>query len=244
MIDIPDPPPSLFRLFIRMGGWLVLIAGAFLLLLTLISHLALQTAKRFEREGIMATAQVSEKYTTTSTDSDGDKTISYWLTFTYITAGKDEITLTETVSTALYRSVEPGRSFDLLYLESEPDRVETSPGSNRSASRFTQIAALAFGSLWLFGLWKVGGWAVAAVRARRYGRREMATVTDIARTGVKINNRPRYRVVWTDGQGKEGKSLLHKSGDLSGLRGGDEIVIYQGVKLSWWAGDVGERDGP
>ena len=58
MTHIPDPPPSLFRLFNRMGGWMVIIAGAALLLFTLISHLALQTAKRFEAEGIPARAEV------------------------------------------------------------------------------------------------------------------------------------------------------------------------------------------
>ena len=222
---------------------MVIIAGVALLLFTLISHLALQTAKRFEAEGIPAKAEVSEKYITTSTDSDGDTTTHYWLTFTFITAGKEEITLNETVGTSLYRRVEPGETFELHYLESEPERVETSPGSNRSASGFTQVAALIFGALWLFGLWKVGGWAVAAVRARRYGRREVAKVVEIARTGVTINNRPRYRLVWRDAQGREGKSLLRKSEDLSGLGRDDEIDIYQGVKLSWWVGDVGEREG-
>lgn len=220
----------------------MLITGVLLLIFTVFSQLALKTAQRFEAEGQAASAQVSERYTTIKTDADGDQSTSYWLTFTYVTSDKQEITLTQTVGTSLYRRVQPGGSFDLLYLASDPHRVETNPGSNRSSSKVAQSVALVFGVIWLVSLWKIGGWAVAAVRARRYGTREKVKVTRIHRTRFKINKKPRYRLNWEDSAGREGASLLHMDIELSGLNAGDMIDIYQGVKQSWWIGDVGERD--
>lgn len=220
----------------------MLITGVLLLIFSVFSQLALKTAQRFEAEGQAASAQVSERYTTIKTDADGDQSTSYWLTFTYVTSDKQEITLTQTVGTSLYRRVQPGDSFDLLYLASDPHRVETNPGSNRSSSKVAQSVALVFGLIWLVSLWKIGGWAVAAVRARRYGTREKVKVTRIHRTRFKINKKPRYRLNWEDSAGREGASLLHMDIELSGLNAGDMIDIYQGVKQSWWIGDVGERD--
>lgn len=241
MIETPDPPPSLFRLFLRMGGWFVIIAGVVLLMFSIGSHFALQSAKRFEREGVPAVAEVSEKYSRTSSSSEGGNKTTYYLTFTYVTQDGTGYTDTRSVGTSLWNSVEEGDTFELLYLQSAPQTIETSPGSNRTASGAMQVIALVFGGLWLLGLWKVGGWAVAATRARRYGRREVAKVVKVERTGVRINNRPRFRLVWKDAQGREGRSLLHKAAALEGLGYNDEIGIYQGVKHSWWVGDVGER---
>ena len=240
MTEIPVPPPSLFRLFNRMGGWIVLLIGVFLLVLTLISQLAFNIAARFEEEGRAATATVRERYTTTGRDSDGNTTTSYWLSFDFVTQRKEEISLTETVGSSLYNRVQVGDSFDLLYLASEPTKVETTPGSNRTATRVTRIIALVLGLIWLLGLWKVGNWAVGAVRARRYGTRVSAKVLEIERSAVRVNSQPRYRLVWRETGGRRGKSLLRKKGDLSGLAPGDEIEVFQGIKHSWWIGDVGE----
>lgn len=219
----------------------MLIAGGLLFVFTLFSHLAFENAKWFESEGRVATATVAEKYTTTSRDSEGDESTSYWLTFTYVTDDKEEITLTETVGTTLYHSVAPGGTFDLVYIEAAPRIVESSPGSNRSAARGAQMIALVFGTGWLLGLWKVGGWAVAAARARHYGRREEAKVTALHRTRIRVNNHPRYRLKWEDAHGRTGTSLLHRCEAFSGIAPGHKIAIYQGVKHSWWVGDVGER---
>ena len=83
-----------------------------------------------------------------------------------------------------------------------------------------------------------------AGRARRYGAREVAHVTEVVRTNFKVNGRPRYRLVWRDEAGREGKSLLRKPGDLEAYRNGDPVVIYQGLKRPWWAGDIGDRPEP
>lgn len=239
----PASSPSLFRLFLRMGGWIVLITGALLLIFSIASHQSLKTAKRFETEGRIADARIVDRDTTTSTDSDGKQSTNYWLTFHYVTTRGEEIELRRSVPSSVYRENQVGDHFDLLYLESAPRKTEVTPGTNRTMSRVMQIVALVMGLIWLAALWKVGGWAVAAVRARRYGTREEARVTEVYRTGFKVNNRPRYRLKWVDAQGKPGTSLMHKANALSDFKAGDSIGIYQGVKYSWWVGDIGERDG-
>ena len=60
----------------------------------------------------------------------------------------------------------------------------------------------------------------------------------------RVNKQPRFRIVWRDMQGREGQSLMHKAADVGGIRPGDTVGIYQGVKRAWWVGDVGERVPP
>ncbi len=240
-LEIPRYPVPIWRLFLKKGGWFVLISGAVLLLLTFISHLALQTAKQFEREGRMASAMVTEKYTTESRDSDGDRTTTYWLTFNFVTQSKEDVTVTDSVGTSAYRRAEVGQPFELLYLSSNPRKIEATPGSNRRGARAFQIAALVLGLAWLAGLWKVGGWSVSAVRARRFGKREIAKIKEVRSTGVRVNNKPRFRLVWRDSKGREGTSMLRKRSDLKRFSKGEQIEVYMGLKTSWWVGDIGER---
>jgi len=238
---IPRYPVPIWRLFLKMGGWWVIGAGGLLLFVTFLSSSSLSLAQRFEAEGRAAQATVSARYTTESRDSDGDVTTIRWLTLDYVTDARDEITISKTVGTSLYRRVAVGDTLPLLYLRSAPHTVELDPGSNRRTSRGTQIVALILGLGWLYSLWLVGGWAVGAVRARRFGARQQVKVTEIMRTTIRVNNRPRYRVVWRDQQGITGKSLLQRPERVQGVRPGDQIEIYKGLKRAWWVGDIGER---
>ena len=237
------PPISLFRLFWRMGGWVVIVFGAVFLIVTLIGYLSFQAAERFTREGVPATAVVTEKYLEESRDSDGDTVIDYYLTLKFETQAGRAMRLTEMVSNDEYARAQEGGAFDLLYLRSDPTRVELTQGSNARAANGLQIAALCMGLIWLAGLWWIGRWAVEAGRARAYGARQVAHVTEVRESNVKVNNSYRYRLVWKDAAGHEGTSLLHKATVLDGYGNGDPIVIYQGLKRSWWAGDIGDREG-
>ena len=158
-----------------------------------------------------------------------------------MTAAGEDISLNRSVSRAEYNRATQGQPFDLQYLQSAPRKTELTPGSYQSGARVTQIIALVMGLAWLAGLWIIGGWSVAATRARRYGRYEEAKVVEVRRTGVTINGRARYRLVWRDTAGREGRSLLHKAAALEGYGVGEVIDIYHGVKRSWWVGDVGRR---
>lgn len=241
VLIIPRYPVSFLRLFLKMGGWIVLVLGVVLLVLTLISHFNLKTAKRFDEEGRRAVALISEKEKIVSRDSDGDRQTSYYLTLEFTTHKRREMSVRRSVGGSKYRSVQEGGEIVLYYLASEPETTELTQGSHRKGSRITQTIALIDGLVCLAVIWVIGGWAVSAVRARRFGARQEAVVQEIKRTGVKINNQPRYRLVWRDNKGREGQSLLHRASDLDSLKSNDIIHIYQGIKRSWWVGDVGER---
>lgn len=224
-----------------MGGWLVFVFALPFLILTLISHSQLKLADRFDAEGREASATVAGKYYRESTDSDGDRTVSYYLNLAFTTDAGEEIEITRSVSRARYHTTQEGDAIPLWYLESDPAETELSRGETRSGSRITQIIGLVFGLLTLGALWFTGGRAVAATRARKYGAEETATVTGHERTGVRINNRPRYRLTWRDATGRSGKSMMHERGDIDVFPVGSEITVYQGLKRAWWAGDVGRR---
>lgn len=241
MSDAALPPVPIWRLFLKMGGWFGLGIGATLLVLTLIGQMFFNTARRFDTEGRPAVAVVVEKYITESTDSDGDRTITRWLDVEFTTEAGEAIATSESVGTTAYRDARKGGEIGLWYLETAPERVEITRGSNAQSARIVQIVLLAAGALWLGLVWVVGRWAVEALRARRYGACEAAEVTEVFRTSVKINNSPRYRLKWRDGAGRAGQSLLRRAEDLEGFPPGSRIRIYQGLKRAWWAGDIGDR---
>ncbi len=241
VLNVPKYPVPLFRLFWKMGGWIVLITGVVLVVFTLISHANLKTARRFENEGRRAVALITNKEKTVRRDSDGNDKVNYWLTLDFVTGLGEAITVRQSVGHGQYNSLQEGGELPLYYLVSEPGKVELTQGSHRKGARITQWIALIAGLIWLTALWVIGGWAVSAVRTRRFGTRKEAMVQEIKRTNVKINNRPRYRLVWRDNEGREGQSLLHRHSNLDSLKPTDIIHIYQGPKQSWWVGDVGER---
>ena len=241
VLNIPKYPVSFLRLFFKMGGWIVLILAVVLLILSLVSHANLKTAKRFETEGLSAIARVTDKEKTVKRNSDGKRTTTYYLTLQFSTQTGKDISVRSSVGSRKYNSVQEGDEIPLYYLASAPETTEITKGSHRKGSRITQFIALMIGLGWLAALWIIGGWTVSAVRARRFGPRKEAMVQEVKRTGVKINNQPRYRLVWRDAEGREGQSLLHRYSELESLKPNDIIHIYQGPKQSWWVGDVGER---
>ena len=236
-----ERPVPLWRLFWRMGGWITLIFLLFLIVLTLFSVLSLRLAERFDVEGRETTAAVLDKYERVSTDSDGDREVTYYFVLQYETQAGQTIEIGRSVGSGLYRRTDIGTRIPVWYLESQPEKIEVSRGENRSASVLTQWFALAFGIGALVAMWFPGRRAVAAVRARRYGARETAQVTGLERTRYRVNNRYRYRLAWKEQNGRAGTSLAYKEVDLDGYRAGDRITVYQGIKRAWWSGDVGER---
>lgn len=238
-----DDPVPVWRLFWRMGGWLALIFLVFFVFLTVISHTTLTLAERFDTEGRETTAEVLDKYERVSTDSDGDRTVTYYFALTFDTNAGERIDISRSVGSGPYRKTQVGDRIPIWYLQSDPDTTELSRGENQTTSRLTQGIALVFGLLALGALWVPGRKAVAAVRARRDGARETVEVLGTTRTSYRVNKRYRYRLTWTEPSGRVGESLAYKEHQLFPYPPGTEIKIYQGLKRAWWEGDVGQRPG-
>lgn len=234
-------PVPLWRLFLRMGGGFAVAFAVALVVLTLIADWQLGLAQRFEVEGRETVATVRDKYITESTDSDGDRTVSYYLVLDFVTDRGEQVGVDRSVDRAAFTRAAPGDTMPIWYLETEPNRTELRRGETLTGSRVAQWIGLLFGLLTLGCFWHSGRKAVAAVRARRHGAREVAQVTGIKETGVKVNNKSRYRLTWREASGREGESLMYPREEIDGYRAGSEIAVYQGIKQAWWVGDVGER---
>lgn len=236
-----DPVP-IWRLFWRMGGWLALVFGLLFFVLTMISQSTLTLAERFDIEGRETAADLIDKYDRVSTDSDGDREVTYFLVLRFDTQAGKTVQVTRSVGRGTYRGTAVGDRVPVWYLESAPETIELSRGENRTNSIVARWLALLFGALTLVALWRPGRKAVAAARARRYGRRETAVVTGLAQTSYTVNNRHRYRLAWREESGRIGESLAYKEEDLHDYQPGQKITVYQGIERAWWSGDVGGRD--
>lgn len=244
MAKIADSTPvPIWRLYWRMWGWVSLIFLLFLLVLTMFSSLSLSLANRFDAEGRETAAEVLDSYERVTTDSDGDREVTYYLVLRYDIRSGEEVQIERSVGSSLYYDTAIGDYIGIWYLASEPETIEVYRGENRSAAVATQWIALVFGILTLGSMWIPARKSVAAVRARRYGARETAVVTGTTRTRYQVNNRYRYRLTWRENSGRIGESLPYREEQLSGYRPGQTITVYQGIKRAWWSGDVGERPG-
>ncbi|MFW2543611.1 hypothetical protein ACN2XU_13270 [Primorskyibacter sp. 2E107] len=234
-------PVPFWRLYLRLGGWFSVAFFVVLALLTVGSTLAHGLAERFETEGRKTQAEVLNKYITESTDSDGATTYTRWFALAYTTNTGADFEVDRSVSTALFETTQIGGFIPIRYLETEPERIETSEGSNRTAGTVMQIMGLVDGLLFLGAMWYSGRRAVAAVRARRYGKQESVKVEELHTTAVRINGKRRYRLKWRDGMGRTGYSLMYPKDQLLRFPPGHPIVVYHGLKKAFWEGDVGPR---
>lgn len=234
-------PRSWMSLFLKMGGWIAIVPGIMLLILTLVSSRLHNEAARFDAEGVIAQAEVLDQRTRVTTDSDGDRRTTYYLTLSFLASGMEVVEETS-VSSSIYFSSPVGGRVTLRYLESEPTRFEVPPGSSRSGARWTQVMALILGIVALIALYVAGGWATKAVKTRRHGERRVAKVEGIERLSVSINNRKQGRLTWRERDGATGRSMMRDHFDLMGdYKAGDEIIVYRKGAQSWWEGDVGPR---
>ena len=239
--QIATEPVSLFKLFWRMGGWITLIFLGIFGIMTLISLSAYHTAARFAAEGLETTAEVTDRYYRESRDSDGDRTVTYYLVLDYTTLAGQAMNVHRTVGSSLYNKTQVGMTMPVWYLASEPDELELSQGENHSGAIIAQVIGLIFAAGFLGGLWYWGGKAVAATRARRFGARERVVVTGVEPSNVTVNKTRLYRVHWREASGRMGKSMVFRPEVLAQIGRGTEITVYQGIKRAWWEGDVGPR---
>lgn len=240
---VQEKPVPIFRLFLRMGGWLVVILGLVFVGLSLVSASDADLARRFDDEGRQANGTISHKRFARTRNPDGSLSTSYWMTLRYPTHAGEVVMQERLVNAAEYLRATRGDRVSLRYLPDDPRTIELAGNWYHSAARTTSTLALGVGIAWLLCLWVVGRRSVDAIRTREYGRRDRATVTGIRRAAIRVPGCPDTRLTWRDGQGNAGQSLLHHGRDLYALDQGDHITIYRGPDQSWWVGDLGERAG-
>ena len=232
-------PRGWFSLFLRLGGWACLILGVLLVVLTFFSASALYLADRMDADGRLAWAAVTDKRVGVTTDSDGDESRAYFVTFTYKTREGGRATEAE-VPEALFRSLGIEDEHLIRYLRADPTQIEYEIGQYRQNGEALRYVGLAMGLVGLFFLWRFGGQTNAAILARRDGEKRFAVITGIVDSGVEVNDREKGRLEWREQDGQTGRSLMRDLQELRDLyEAGDRIVVFRLGETAYWEGDVG-----
>ena len=138
-MDSRIQPTGVFRLFLRMGGWGLIITAIVLLVLYFGAQSKLNLAKRFEANGVAVTATIMRKYTKTDQSGDKNKT-TYWVSFRYSVPGGQALTTDRKVARQIYFKTEPGASFALEYLSDDPKKLQVTPDEHMQTSEALQLA--------------------------------------------------------------------------------------------------------
>ncbi len=229
-------PRGWFNLFLRLGGWVCLLAGAGLLVLTFVSAIALRVADRIDAKAGYAVATITGK----SVLGDRENPEARMVTFTYKTPLRGGQTAETKVDADFFARVTVGSEYPIRYLKDDPSRVEMEPVQSRRAGAVLRWIAFALGLLGLYALWRFGSQTNAAILARRDGEKRLAKVVAVNPTGVEINGRPQGRILWREDDGQAGESLMRDLGRLKQhYDPGDSIVVFRRGKDAVWEGDVG-----
>jgi len=235
-----DQPRGWFNLFIRMGGWVALVLGAVLVVLTLISATQEGIADRLDRDGKFSRALVMDKRFTISTDDEGGESYTYYTTFRFKTSVGGGQELERTVHGNFYENTKIGDEHTIRYLRSDPTVFEYELDLYRNNSNIVRWIGLFFGVGGLLTLWFFGLKTNVALIARRDGEKRFAQVTGIAETNVEINEKAQARLVWREEDGQVGESFMRDRMELSRLyKLGDKIVVFRLGEKAFWEGDVG-----
>lgn len=237
----PPGPPDVLRLFLRMGGWGVIILGVLVLIVSLLSASRLSLAREFERDGRLTRAEVVQKFVRIQTSADGGQTYGYFVRFGFDTPDGQRIQVQRALQFEDFELIDEGQSLDLRYLPDDPETILLASDAYKEGGTALRRIALVGGLVWLWSLWRVGGWAVDAVRAREYGVSEEVEVVKVQRTAVRMNRQRLFRLVWRDAAGHQDHSMLNWRKVVARFRPGDRIEVYRGSRHMWWPGDVGDR---
>lgn len=227
-----------WAMFFRMGGWWALLLAGICCVITGMSVSSHVTANRFEARGVVVDAVAETRRVKVTRDSDGDTKRTYYVTYAFETQSGETIRREKSVGKAKHDAAPEGSVHPIRYLAGSPRTFEAPPGASRQNGHALRWFALLPGVIMLGVVWMVGRWAVAAVLAVRRGEPRGATVIQIERAMLRINNRQMYRLVWRDDTGRVGKSLMARKHRFDHVQPGAEIAVYKYKWQSWWSEDV------
>lgn len=232
------PRKSFLRQFLSPWGWFAFLAAFVTMICLAIGQSGARKAERLANEGAEATAEVTDVRRTSSRDSDGDIDYDYEVAYRFIVNDRSYEDRVD-VSYDFYARTGHGDRLPVRYWVKDPTLSEIEPGSSASQARFGQIATGVFGLAALF-LARLG-WRQARQSAWmvRHGVPRQVTVTRLVDTAVKVNNTPRWRAVWQEGNGREGSTRMARYDRLPEV--GSQITILtdpEGRRASIWDGNL------
>lgn len=236
-----DTPRGWFSLFIRLGGWVSLIAALAMLVVGGLMLGYARSAMLFDRDGVITQAEILHKRIDYTYDDDGEKQRIYYLRFFFDTPTMQTVNRERRVPWSVYGAVTVGEPRDIRYLPYEPERFEHTVGANAANGRIARLIGWAVGAFGLGTLWYFGSQTNRAILARRDGEELVAEVIKVRRLQVEVNDRAQGRLQWRLPDGAEGQSLMRDYEALTVYRVGDKITVFRQGAEMWWDGDVGPR---
>ena len=245
-------PKSLFWLFLKSGGWGVFLAMVILVGSIMAGFFKSNMANTFERDGLIATATISQLYKRVERDSDGSKTVyyaKYDFDYTLVTNDNDGVPnrIVKTASERRkihkqkYATLKRGQSVQVRYLPEDPMKFESPVGQTKADAASALRVTIVVGSIALGFLWFCGLAGIRLYKASRQGRALIATITDIKKTAWSINNKPQFRLVWIDELSNTGQSWLGRKRDFKNYNTGDKITLFLYKGKTYWRGNIGGR---
>lgn len=239
--DVPAAPPGPVRLFFRMGGLGIVALSTVVVGLSFWADSQQKLHRAFAEDSRSVQARVTDRLMRSNLNVDGSVSNVYFVDLAFETGDGRRLGLRQMVNKSRFDEVERGDVLPLRYLPGDPIQVMLPGQRSMSDGRSAARAALVLGVVALGLLWRIGGWVVSGVKARRDGPAETATVVGMERSVIRAVDGERYRLVWRGQDGHEGRSLLHKKRDLADIMPGTPITLYRDGPHLWWSGDVGAR---
>ena len=234
---IERKPLSYPRLIWRLGlGWLALplVFGVVFVAVALSS---LAAYRALQRDGVLGQTEVIARNISRSRNSDGDETLTYYLTHSFRPEGySDSVTTRQSVGRGLYMGTEVGSFLPVTYIWNQPERNTLDPKRDMFGVVFFGLAGAVALLVALGGTAWGWGRVASARRALLHGDVREARVTDIRKLPLRVNGRARYRITWQDAVGTTGKSLIARPDLALAQNVGDVIVIYVDLRTGrgWW----------
>ncbi|WP_299378084.1 DUF3592 domain-containing protein [uncultured Tateyamaria sp.] len=237
------PAPGFLRLWWGKGAIFAICIAMFSVFTTVGSYHSLKRGLAFDAEGVVVEAMSVDRRTKRVRRNDRNET-DYLVTFRYATES-GEISVEKKVDRNLYEALTPGQLRDVRYLAGRPRQMEHTIGKTWRDGQVMRWLSLAFGLAALGVFWWTARAAIEAIRARKYGRAEWATVWSIDEriSRSKNSESKTYVLVWRDAQGAKGESLPSGSRNRYFQYGPtSKIEVFRDSRgKTWWVGDVGPR---
>ena len=229
---------SFLRQFLSPWGWWFLVAVTVTLICLAIAQSGARSAERLAKEGVDASAEVTDVRRTSSRDSDGDIDYDYEVAYRFMVDGRPYERRVD-VAYDFYLKIGHGDIVPVRYWSKDPSLSEIEPGSAAFQALFGQIATGVSGLVALI-LGRLG-WrrARAAAWMNRHGVARQATVKGLVDTKVSVNKTPRFRATWQESDGREGSTWMARLDRLPTV--GSQITILsdpEGRRDSIWEGDL------
>lgn len=227
---------SFWRVFVRHHLWVPLIPLMVALVTGFIGLGLWNSAHQMAREGVEAVAQVTDRRIRTTTDSDGNRTTRYIVSYAFRPSSDQRVEAEDAVSRDFYDGLEVGGPVSVRFLPSDPARSQLQPAGVAGPVALLIVAVVAAGIMVVLA-WFFWGNKLSILRAARSGEVREARVTGSEATNVQVNGRTQYRVTWTDAAGQPGRSAMM---DYQALpRAGEVLRIYVDPRTGrgWWEND-------